>query len=150
MMLEMSLGLPVLAGLAGLLLGAGVVRLFARRAAERDAVVDSDSGAELARLREAVSQADRELRAASARAERQGAELERTRDHIRTLEEQVAAYLRQYAQAKDRLKKEIMQNGALRAELAATEAEAAALRARVDELTMDRGPAAPTRRREAG
>ncbi|MEO8224353.1 MAG: hypothetical protein ABI661_06065 [Gammaproteobacteria bacterium] len=58
--------------------------------------------------------------------------------HIGTLEDQVAAYLRQYAQAKNTLKAEIRQKSRLATELAAASAQITALQGRVAELEMER------------
>jgi predicted nuclease with TOPRIM domain len=58
--------------------------------------------------------------------------------HIGQLEDQVATYLRQYAQAKNTLKAEIRHKGRLQMELAAATAQVESLQGRVQELEMER------------
>ncbi len=74
-------------------------------------------------------------------------ELARTVRHVGTLEDQVAAYLRQYAQAKNTLKGEIRLKNALKTELAAATAQIRALEARIHELEMERTAITGTSRR---
>jgi chromosome segregation ATPase len=92
----------------------------------------------LIELREGVEQARQESRAAEVQMRTQRAELDRAMTHIGTLEDQVAAYLRQYAQAKNMLKAEIRQKSLLGTELAAASAQIKALQGRVEELEMER------------
>lgn len=132
----MSFLLPLLcAALGGL---AGVLAGRHWRARSEDPAVSADAP-RLAAQKEELAATRAESDAIRQRAERQRDELVRAREHIEHLEHQAAAYLRQYAQAKDLLKKEILQNGSLRTELAAGNAEVQALRARIQELTMNRG-----------
>jgi DNA repair exonuclease SbcCD ATPase subunit len=81
----------------------------------------------------------RQPKSPSAAAERAGDELEQAREHIRSLERQVASYLQQYALAKDTLKKEIRQKNATAMELAAANAQVSALLGRIHELEMEHG-----------
>lgn len=73
-------------------------------------------------------------------------ELARTVRHVGTLEDQVATYLRQYAQAKNTLKGEIRLKNSLKTELAAATAQIRALEARVQELEMERTAITGSRR----
>lgn len=93
---------------------------------------------EFIELHEAVSRSQQEAQAAEQTLRTQKAELAQAREHLHTLEEQVAAYLRQYAQAKNTLKAEIRQKSSLRMELAAATAQIKALEGRVQELEMER------------
>jgi len=93
---------------------------------------------ELLELREAAGQSRRESQAAGQHARARDAELAEAQAHIHTLEDQAAAYLRQYAQAKNMLKAEIRQKTQLQTELAAAGARIESLQARVQEMEMER------------
>ena len=130
--------LPILCAVLGAVAGVLAGRCLLRPSMA-DAAAPAEDDRQLAALRQELANARREAGSVRERADRQREELARAREHIHHLEQQAAAYLRQYAQAKDLLKKEILQNGSLRTELAAGSAEAQALRARIQELMMDRG-----------
>ena len=101
----------------------------------------------LIELRDAVTGYTREYEATRAKLQEQRLETERALAHVATLEAQVAAYLRQYAQAKNTLKAEIRQKNSLRTELAAAAAQIQALQGRIQELEMERTSASGTNRR---
>ncbi|MBL8199464.1 MAG: hypothetical protein JNK40_00705 [Chromatiales bacterium] len=102
---------------------------------------------QLVELRETAMQCQQESRAAEQQALALRTELDRARTHIGQLEDQVAAYLRQYAQAKNTLKAEIRQKGRLQMELAAATAQVESLQGRVQELEMERNAITGTLRR---
>ncbi|MEO8444425.1 MAG: hypothetical protein ABI567_05395 [Gammaproteobacteria bacterium] len=92
----------------------------------------------LLELQETVAHSRHECLAAELQVRGVQSELDRAETHISTLEDQVAAYLRQYAQAKNMLKVEIRQKSLLATELAAASAQIVALQGRVQELEMER------------
>lgn len=93
---------------------------------------------EIIELHETARRSQQEAQAAEQALRAQKSELAQARVHLRTLEDQVAAYLRQYAQAKNTLKAEIRQKSSLRMELAAATAQIRALEGRIQELEMER------------
>lgn len=121
------------------LVGGGLVAWVTTRGA---ALIDPEQEGRrellLIGLQEAVERSRRESQAAALQVGSQRAELAKAQTHISTLEDQVAAYLRQYAQAKNTLKAEIRQKSRLATELAAASAQIKALQGRVEELTMER------------
>ena len=124
---------------AAALIGGGLVAWFSAR--QRPAADPAEEGRrelQFLELRETVDRCRQEGRAAQQQSATQRAELENALTHIGTLEDQVAAYLRQYAQAKNALKAEIRQKSQLHAELAAASAQIQSLRGRVEELEMER------------
>lgn len=124
---------------AAALAGGGIVAwLTGTRRSADDPAEEGRRELELIELHEAVSRSQQEARSAEQMLRTQKAELAQARDHLHTLEEQVAAYLRQYAQAKNTLKAEIRQKSSLRMELAAATAQIKALEGRVQELQMER------------
>lgn len=137
-MSELPLVLSITAALLAFALGVATGRLLHKRPVTPVLPEDSDARTRILELQHESEASARELLTIKARADRQVEELARTREHIQNLEQQVVAYLRQYAQAKDMLKKEILQKSSLRAELAASHAESEALRGRVQELVMER------------
>lgn len=124
---------------AAALTGGGLVAWFSAR--QRPVTAPAAEGRhepEAIELRASADQSRQELRAAEEQLAGQRAELANALTHIGTLEDQVAAYLRQYAQAKNALKAEIRQKSHLSTELAAASAQIQALRGRVEELEMER------------
>lgn len=126
---------------------AGVALAFAvmRRRRAIDPAVEGQWLAEIAGLRRDGDALRAEAADARARCAAAEADFERLRDSSAALEHQVGSYLKQYAVAKDTLKKEILQKNALRTELAATQAEVEALRARIMELQYDKDPTSTRR-----
>jgi predicted RNase H-like nuclease (RuvC/YqgF family) len=126
------------ASLAALGGGALVAWLTSRQypAAEPEAKDQRDLA--VIELREAADQSRRESQAAEQQVRARDAELVKAQAHIVTLENQVAAYLHQYAQAKNTLKAEIRQKTRLQTELAAAAAQVESLQARVQEMEMER------------
>jgi chromosome segregation ATPase len=120
--------------------GGAVAYLLGRRPAGPGPDIEGQWLAEIAELRATCDRQRAALATAEATAGAATADLERLRENSASLEHQVGSYLKQYAVAKDTLKKEILQKNALRTELAATQAEVEALRARVMELQLERDP----------
>jgi chromosome segregation ATPase len=123
------------AGLAG---GVWVGWWSARQRPVADPEAEGRHELQLVELREAVTRAANEGAAIARQLEAQRQELLQERANAQSLEEQVAAYLRQYAQAKNALKIEIRQKGLLKTELAATLAQVESLHGRIRELEMER------------
>lgn len=124
---------------AAALTGGGLVAwLTTRNRPLADPEAEGRHELQLIELRETARQYQQESRAAELQIVALRAELQRARTHIGQLEDQVAAYLRQYAQAKNTLKAEIRQKGRLQTELAAATAQVEALQGRVQELEMER------------
>ena len=124
---------------AAALIGGGLVAWFsARQRPVADPATEGRRELEDIELRESADQCRQENRAAEQQLAAQRSELDHALTHIGTLEDQVAAYLRQYAQAKNALKAEIRQKSQLSTELAAASAQIQALRGRVEELEMER------------
>ena len=130
----------VLAGASlAALFGGGLVAWFTARPLQApDPELEGRRELQLIELRDLAEKHRQECRAAEERLSAQQAELEDGLAHIHTLEDQVAAYLRQYAQAKNTLKAEIRHKNTLSTELAAASAQIQALRGRVEELEMER------------
>jgi len=135
------------ASVAALIGGALVAWFTARQGQAPDPELEGRRELELIELREIAEQYRQEGRAAEEQVRSHRAELENGLAHISTLEDQVAAYLRQYAQAKNTLKAEIRQKSLLSTELAAASAQIQALRGRVQELEMERNAITGTLRR---
>jgi chromosome segregation ATPase len=135
------------ASVAALIGGALVAWFTARQGQAPDPELEGRRELELIELREIAEQYRQEGRAAEEQVRSHQAELENGLAHISTLEDQVAAYLRQYAQAKNTLKAEIRQKSLLSTELAAASAQIQALRGRVQELEMERNAITGTLRR---
>lgn len=123
------------AALAG---GALVAWLTTRTRPRADPELEGRHELEVLDLRETALRSQQESRAAEQQMLEIRAELDRSRTHIGQLEDQVAAYLRQYAQGKNMLKAEIRQKGRLQMELAAATAQVESLQGRVQELEMER------------
>ena len=124
---------------AAALIGGGLVAwITARQWPVPDLAAEGRSEVQALELRESAEQYRQESRSAELQLSAQRAELENALNHIGTLEDQVAAYLRQYAQAKNALKAEIRQKSQLSTELAAASAQIQSLRGRVEELEMER------------
>lgn len=128
------LALAAAAFAAGLLLAWPL----ARRRSAPDSAEEGRWQLEMASLREEATTAVASARHATREADFLREEQRRTLEHLKSLEEQVAHYVRQYAQVKDILKKEILQKGSLKAELAGSLAEVEALRGRISELELER------------
>jgi chromosome segregation ATPase len=126
------------ASLASLAGGALVAWLSTRQYPVADPEAEGRRELELIELREAAARSRQECRAAEGQVRARDADLARAQSHIDTLEDQVAAYLRQYAQAKNTLKAEIRQKTQLQMELAAATAQIESLQARVQEMEMER------------
>ena len=126
------------ASIAALIGGGLVAWLTTRQAHSPDPELEGRHELQLIELRETAEQGWQESRAAEQQVRIQRAELENALTHIATLEDQVAAYLRQYAQAKNTLKAEIRLKGRLQTELAAATAQIQSLQGRVEELEMER------------
>jgi chromosome segregation ATPase len=107
----------------------------------------SQRALEMVELQESTLVFQQESRAAGQQVRSLRAELDRSRTHIGQLEDQVAAYLRQYAQAKNTLKAEIRQKSQLQMELAAATAQVESLQGRVQELELERNAITGTLRR---
>lgn len=118
--------------------GALVAWLTTRQGQAPDPEVEGRHELQLIELREAAEQCRQESRAAELQVRAHRAELEHALTHVDTLEDQVAAYVRQYAQAKNTLKAEIRLKGRLQTELAAATAQIQSLQGRVEELEMER------------
>jgi predicted RNase H-like nuclease (RuvC/YqgF family) len=124
---------------AAALVGGGLVAwLSTRNRPGADPEAEGRHELQLIELRETAVLSQQESRAAELQVLELRTELERARTHIGQLEDQVAAYLRQYAQAKNTLKAEIRQKGRLQMELAAATAQVESLQGRVQELEMER------------
>ncbi len=126
------------ASLAALTGGALVAWFTLRQGPAPDPELEGRRELQLMDLREIAERYREEVCAAEERLSAQRAELENGVAHIHTLEDQVAAYLRQYAQAKNTLKAEIRLKGRLQTELAAATAQIQSLQGRVQELEMER------------
>lgn len=126
------------ASVAALIGGALVAWLTTRQGQAPDPELEGRHELQLIELREIAEQCRQESRAAERQALAQRAELENALAHVGSLEDQVAAYLRQYAQAKNTLKAEIRLKGRLQTELAAAGAQIQSLEGRVQELEMER------------
>jgi chromosome segregation ATPase len=143
---ELALVLSV-ASIAALA-GGGLVAWFTHRnLVAPDPAEEGRREVALIELRDAVTGYTREYEATKAKLHEQRMETDHALTHVATLETQVAAYLRQYAQAKNTLKAEIRQKNSLRTELAAATAQIQALQGRIQELEMERTSASGTRRR---
>jgi uncharacterized protein (DUF3084 family) len=125
--------------------GAAVAYVVARRAGVVDPVAADQWLAEIEALRATCGAQQGQLAGQASEAEARAGELARCQANLASLEHDVARYLKQYAVAKDTLKKEILQKNSLRTELAAAQAEVEALRARVLELQMGVDPAVSRR-----
>lgn len=123
---------------AAALAGGALVAWLTTRQRAPDPELEGRHELQLIELREAAVQSQQESRAAELQALALRTELGRAQTHIGQLEDQVAAYLRQYAQAKNTLKAEIRQKGRLQMELAAATAQVESLQGRVQELEMER------------
>jgi len=132
------------AALAG---GALVAWLSTRNRPLGDPEAEGRHALEVIELRETAVRCQQESRAAALQVVALRTELDRAGTHIGQLEDQVAAYLRQYAQAKNTLKAEIRQKGRLQMELAAATAQVESLQGRVQELEMERNAITGTLRR---
>lgn len=120
-------------------IGGGLVAwLTTRQGNAPDPELEGRHELQLIELREIAEQCRQESRAAEQQVLAQRAELENALTHVGTLEDQVAAYLRQYAQAKNTLKAEIRLKSRLETELAAAGAQIQSLQGRVQELEMER------------
>lgn len=128
----------VAASVASLLGGALVAWLTTSRRPLPDPEAEGRRELEIIELKEAATHSARACQAAESQVKARRAELEKALAYIGTLEDQVAAYLRQYAQAKNALKAEIRQKTHLHTELTATIAEVGALKGRIQELEMER------------
>ncbi|MEZ5565512.1 MAG: hypothetical protein R3F24_08315 [Gammaproteobacteria bacterium] len=138
------------ASLAAMAGGALVAWLTVGQRVDPDPEIGRKHEQELAELRNAAGASIRACHAAEAQTLARRAELEKALGYIGTLEEQVAAYLRQYAQAKNTLKAEIRQKTHLSTELVAAVAEIGALKGRIQELEMERNAiTGPVRRLRA-
>ena len=142
--LTVVLAVASVAALAG---GALVAWLTNRNNAAADPAEEGHRELALIELRDAVTAYTGEHEAAKVKLQEQRAETDHALAHVATLEEQVAAYLRQYAQAKNTLKAEIRQKNALRTELAAATAQVQTLQGRIQELEMERSSTSGTNRR---
>jgi chromosome segregation ATPase len=138
----------LIAGLAGVLCGLVAGWLTSRRRATVEPAIEAQRQHELQQLRESFEQESAARGIAEARLRDEEQKLLRAAEHIHSLESQVGDYLRQYAQAKDTLKKEILQKASLRAELAAASAQVETLQARIQELRMSAEASAPGVRRK--
>jgi chromosome segregation ATPase len=124
---------------AAALIGGGLVAwITARQWPVPDPAAEGRRELQAVELRESAEQCRQESRSAELQLSAQRAELKNALIHIGTLEDQVAGYLRQYAQAKNALKAEIRQKSQLSTELAAASAQIQSLRGRVEELEMER------------
>lgn len=126
------------ASLVSLVGGALVAWLTARQYPVADPEAEGRRDLEMLELREAADRARRESRAAEQQVRSRDLKLAKAQAHIDALEDQVAAYLRQYAQAKNMLKAEIRKKTQLQTELAAANAQIESLQARVQEMAMER------------
>ncbi len=128
----------VAASIASLMGGALVAWLTVGQRVLPDPEAEGRRELQLLELQESVARSARACHAAEAQVQARRAELEKALSYIGTLEDQVAAYLRRYAQAKNTLKAEIRQKTRLGMELAAAIAEVGALKGRIQELEMER------------
>lgn len=142
--LTVVLAVASVAALAG---GALVAWFTHRDHASADPAEEGRREVAVIELRDAVTAYTREYEAAKVKLQEQHTETERALAHVATLETQVAAYLRQYAQAKNTLKAEIRQKNSLRTELAAATAQIQVLRGRIQELEMERSSTSGINRR---
>jgi chromosome segregation ATPase len=126
------------ASMASLAGGALVAWLTARQLPAADPEAEGRREMELIELRGAAEKSRQESRTAKQQVIALDAELVKSQAHIDTLEDQVAAYLHQYAQAKNMLKAEIRQKTRLQTELAAAAAQIESLQGRVQEMEMER------------
>lgn len=123
---------------AAALTGGALVAWLTTRQRDPDPELEGRHELQLVELRETALQCQQESRAAELQVRTHREELEKAQVHIGQLEDQVAAYLRQYAQAKNTLKAEIRQKSRLQMELAAATAQIESLQGRVQELEMER------------
>ena len=135
------------ASVAALIGGALVAWVTTRHGQAPDPEVAGRQELQWIELREIAEQCRQEARAAEQQVRVQRAELGNALTHVGTLEDQVAGYLRQYAQAKNTLKAEIRLKGRLQTELAAATAQIQSLQGRVQELEMERDAITGTLRR---
>jgi len=135
------------ASLASLLGGALVAWFTARQYPAAAPEEEGRLELEVIELREATDELRRECRAAEQQLRARDSELAKAQAHIGTLEDQAAAYLHQYAQAKNMLKAEIRQKTRLQTELAAAAAQIQSLQGRVQEIEMERNAITGTLRR---
>ena len=135
------------ASLASLIGGALVAWFTTRQGQAPDPEVEGRYELQLIELREIAEQCRQERLTAEQQVRTQRAEVENALTHVGTLEDQVAGYLRQYAQAKNTLKAEIRLKGRLQTELAAATAQIQSLQGRVQELEMERDAITGTLRR---
>lgn len=136
-----------IASAAALVGGALVAWITTRNRPMADPESEGRHELQLVELREAALQYQQESRAAAQQLLAMQTDLQRALTHVGQLEDQVAAYLRQYAQAKNVLKAEIRQKGRLQMELAAASAQVESLQGRVQELEMERNAITGTLRR---
>jgi chromosome segregation ATPase len=132
------------AALAG---GALVAWLSTRNRPMPDPEAEGRHELQIIELRETALQCQQGSRVAERQVLAMQSDLDKAQTHIGQLEDQVAAYLRQYAQAKNTLKAEIRQKGRLQMELAAATAQVESLQGRVQELEMERNAITGTLRR---
>jgi chromosome segregation ATPase len=125
--------------------GAALAYVVARRAGVVDTVASDQWLAEIEGLRRTCEDQRAQLAGHATEAEVRQDELQRLQEAVASLEHDVTRYVKQYAVAKDTLKKEIRQKNSLRTELAAAQAEVEALRSRVLELQMGVDPAVSRR-----
>ncbi len=144
--LTVVLAVASVAAFAG---GALVAWLSHRNLVPADPAEEGRREVAVIELRDAVAAYTQEHEAAKMKLQDQYAETDRALAHVATLEEQVSAYLRQYAQAKNTLKAEIRQKNALRTELAAATAQVQVLQGRIQELEMERSSTSGVNRRIA-
>ncbi|MEO7385606.1 MAG: hypothetical protein ABIX37_01585 [Gammaproteobacteria bacterium] len=135
------------ASAAALVGGALVAWLSTRNRPAIDPEAEGRHELQLVELRETALQCQQESRAGEQQVLGLREDLGKAQIHIGQLEDQVAAYLRQYAQAKNMLKAEIRQKGRLQMELAAATAQVESLQGRVHELEMERNAITGTLRR---
>jgi chromosome segregation ATPase len=145
----MSNELTVVLAVASVAAFAGGLVALSHRNSFRDPVEEGRREVAVIELRDAVAAYTQEHEAAKMKLQEQYAETDRALAHVATLEEQVSAYLRQYAQAKNTLKAEIRQKNALRTELAAATAQVQVLQGRIQELEMERSSTSGVNRRIA-
>ena len=126
------------ASVAALTGGAVVAWLTTRDRPVADPEAEGRHELDMIELRESALRCQQESRAAEQQVLAMRSDLGKAQTHIGQLEDQVAAYLRQYAQAKNMLKAEIRQKGRLQMELAAATAQVESLQGRVQELEMER------------
>ena len=147
-LMSSELMIVLTAASAAALAGGGLVAwLTGRQQSAPDPETEGRQELKLIELREQAEQCRQESRAAELQVRAQHTELEKALTHVDTLEDQVAAYLRQYAQAKNTLKAEIRDKSLWKTEFAAATAQIRALEARIQELEMERTAITGTLRR---